>query len=322
MKYDSQISEIQKILPNAKNILVVLSREPSVDDLAAGLALFLSLEQAGKKAAIVTEGIIRVGHTNLFGVGQIQNTMPTASGGNLVITLGAVVAGGTVPALEKLDWHPDGNNLDLILHVLPGHKFEPTFITPKFEDGKFDLIFTIGVPALAQLGMIYSSHQDVFAGVPLVNIDNKPANGSFGQHNLLDPQASSISEMIISLLLGLQLPFEKDIATNILSGIFAATNNLQGTNTAADTFSAVAYALQVGGLKPTPFVQTPIPPGPVSAPTIPSSPGNIESFSVPPVVSSSPEERPVGEGVTSEEEIVTPGSDWLTPKIFKGGSIG
>ena len=36
------------------------------------------------------------------------------------------------------------------------------------------------------------------------------------------------------------------------------------------------------------------------------------------VVQPSPEERPAGERVISE----TPEPDWLTPKIFKGSSLG
>ena len=52
---------------------------------------------------------------------------------------------------------------------------------------------------------------------------------------------------------------------------------------------------------------------------------SVPEFTVPPVVSStgnqsqsSPEERPLEEGVVSE--TVEP--EWLTPKIFKGTSVG
>ncbi|MDO8498723.1 MAG: hypothetical protein Q7S44_02970, partial [bacterium] len=124
MKYDAQISGLTPALTGAQNILIALPSEVNVDLLASGLALYLSLEQAGKKAAIATEGIIRVEHTNLFGVGKISNTLPASQGGNFTISLGGVVgkdASGQsiVPALEKLDWAPQGLDLKLVFHVLP-----------------------------------------------------------------------------------------------------------------------------------------------------------------------------------------------------------
>lgn len=323
MKYDAQLSELQKVLPGAKNILIALSSQPAVDDLAAGLALFLSLTSAGKNVSIVSEGVIRVGHTNLFGIGQIQNKLPQTSGGNLVVSLGGVVSGGTVPALEKLDWYPQGSDLNLVFHVIPGQKFEPTHITPRFEGGSFDLIFVIGAQSLASLGSIYLGHEESFRNIPLANIDNKAGNGGFGTTNVVDPNASSASEIMTQVLTPLQLSFEGDIASNLLAGIFAATNNLQGTNTGADTYGAVALAMQMGGQRPQSAAQ-PTPeavsfgqafsqpqPAPVPVGSAPVPPVQPESASEP-----SPEEQPAG------EEVVTPENDWLTPKIFKGSSIG
>src|SRR3990172_12578464 len=141
MKYEAQLSEVIRLLPSVQNVVIALPAEADVDELAAGLALFLSLEQAGKKTSIITEGVIRVGHTNLFGVGQIQNKIPQAEGGNFTVTLGGIVASDkTVPSLQNLDWAPSGpqmQDLKLVFHVAPGQKFEPTFVTPTYEEGNF-----------------------------------------------------------------------------------------------------------------------------------------------------------------------------------------
>ncbi len=330
MKYDAQLSELQRVLPGAKNVLVAIHNNPSVDDLAAGLALFLSLTAAGKNVSIVSEGIIRVGHTNLFGVGQIQNKLPQSGAGNLVISLGGVVSNGTVPALEKLDWYPQGSDLNLVFHVIPGQKFEPTHLTPRFEGGAFDLIFVIGSENLSGLGSIYSGHEETFKNIPLANFDNRAGNNGFGTTNVVDPNASSVSEIITQVLTPLQLPFEGDIASNLLAGIFAATNNLQGNNTSADTFAAVSLAMQMGGQKPQPqavptpeavsFSQAfsqPMAPQPQPEPVVQQPTQSTLPLTQPEAEPQpSPEERPVG------EEVVTPENDWLTPKIFKGSSIG
>lgn len=347
MKYDSQLSEVIKLLPNSKNILISLPSDVTVDQLASGLALFLSLEQSGKTVSIVTEGVIKVGHTNLFGVGDVKDKLPEVKGGNLTITLGGIVAPDkTVPALKKLDWSPTGSemkDLKLVFHVVPGQKFEPTFITPSYEGEGFDLIFTIGLENLNSLGSIYSNNALVFSNSYIINIDNKSGNSQYGTSNVIDTSVSSLSEMVAQVLPILGLPFEGDIATNILSGIFSATSNLQGNNVGADTYTTVAQALQTGGKKPlmdvkpvqTEQAQSPKSVGfdlnqilnvPVAPVTPEASPDN---FPVPTIVSSgieqkidtplpSPEETPMGEGV----ETVNPEADWLTPKIFNTGKTG
>lgn len=358
MKYQTELAELVKLLPTTQNILIALPATASVDELAAGLALMLSLQQAGKEVSIVTEGVIRVGHTNLFGVGEIQSKVPEGKGGDYVITLGGVAATGpdgqgSVPSLEKLDYYTKGSDLHLVFKVLPGQKFEPTGVTPRYEGGGFGLIFILGATTLAELGGIYTANPQLFSGTHLVNIDNSQGNTRFGSTVLIDPAASSVSEMISQALSALGLPVNGDIATNILSGIFSATAGLQERNAGADTYEAVAAAIRVGGQRPAPGSATaqvsgttavPVP-APAAEPATPSQGIDFskifqapvstpaESFTVPPVVSSIPQltqsqsaaepGTPSGEEAVVGEEVVTPEEDWLTPKIFKGkGSIG
>ncbi len=331
MKYDAQLLEVGRLLPTASNILIALPTQIGIDMLSAGLALFLSLEQIGKKVAIATDGVVKVGHSHLYGVGQIQNKIPAGTGGNFTITLGGMVASDkTVPSLQSLDWAPSGaeqKDLKLTFHVNPGQKFEPSFVTPAYESSGFDLIFVIGAGNLTDLGSIYSGNAQSFAGAHIVNIGSKANNGQFGATNIVDDVASSLSEIVAQLFPGLQLPFEGDIATNILAGIFEATCNLQSGNVAADTYGVVSNMLRAGGQKPSSQQPAPIQSAPqqtpqpqgfdlskiFQAPVAPiAQPG---TFTMPPVVEPAfSEETPVGETA----ETVSPEDDWLTPKIYKG----
>ena len=254
MKYDGQLLEAGRILPTATSILIALPPSAGIDELASGLALYLALEQAGKKVAIATDGVIKVGHSHLFGIGQVQNKIPSGTGGNFTITLGGVVAPDkTVPSLQSLDWAPSGaeqKDLKLTFYVNAGQKFEPTFVTPAYDSSGFDLIFVIGTGNLANLGSIYSSNTQAFNGAHILNIDNKEGNEQFGASNAVDTSASSLSEILAQVLPGLQLPFEGDIATNLLAGIFEATCNLQSEKVTADTYGVVANLLKVGGQRP------------------------------------------------------------------------
>lgn len=255
-KYDSALTDLKNSLPQVKKVLVALSASLTIDSLAAGLALALSLKQSGKETSIVTADSIKVSHSNLYGVGQVEAELPKASGGNLTLTLeGVVAADGSVPSLEKLDWFPEGENLNLVFHVLPGQKFEPKRIVPKVSgSGGFDLAFVVGASALESLGSVYSLNKEILSGLRIVNIDNSGNNTKFGTLALVDPEAGTLSEMVAQVIQGLGLPFDSDSASNILAGIYESTQNLT-TNVKPDTFISVGVAMQSGGKAPSPTQQ-------------------------------------------------------------------
>ncbi len=349
MKYDTQLGDLKNQLNVAKNVLIVLPTQLNIDKLASGLALYLSLKQSGKQASIATEGTPLVAHSNLYGIGDVKNSLSIASSGgdNFIVTLDGVVdPNGQIPSLEKLDWYPEGANLNLVFHVLPGQKFEPKNVSSKFQggSGSFDLVFVLGTTSLNELGNLYAQNTQIFQNI--VNIDLNPANSNFGKVNVIDPNSSSLSEIISQVLPSLGLPIDMDIASNLLAGIYDATANLT-TNVKPDTFIAIGQAMQVGGKvpsatssQPQPIVQTQL--APVATP--PSSQGfdlrqvfqspvnpmpqPQESFTTPQVASipastPSAEERPTGEYATSASPETSPAPDWLTPKIYKGsGSVG
>lgn len=348
MKYDSQLLELKNLLPTAKSILIALPTNTSIDQLAAALSLFLTLQSSGKEATVVCDADIKVGQAHLFGIDHIQKNLPSTGGGNLTLTLEGVAASdNTIPALEKLDWFAENNNLNLVFHVLNGQTFQPARIVPKYQGSGFNIIFVIGAINLNALGNTYLQNQQAFSGTHVVNIDTQVANTSFGQTNILDTQVSSVCEIMVGLMTDLGYAFDGDCASNLLAGIFEATGNLANSKASADTFMAVANCLRAGGRKPNLSMSqqpaydwsTLMPVsstqpastlgGQGEAPNqpIPQAQSAVPDFAVPPVVNNatpsdqsqpSPEELPVGEGVTAE--TVEP--EWLTPKIFKGSSLG
>ena len=329
--YDNQLPELKDLLPTAKNILIPLPVGADTDKLAAGLSLFLLFNQQGKEVSIVCEDSMTVGQSHLFGIDHVSNKFPQTGGGNFVITLEDVVApNGTVPALQNLDWYPENNNLNLVFHVMPGQTFQPVKVTPHYQGSGLNLIFVIGAANLNSLGGLYSQNQNAFTGVHIVNVDNQ-GNTGFGATNVVDTNAPCLSEMIASIAPSLGLVIDADMATNLLAGIFASTSNLTSVKVSADTYLIVANLLKLGGKKPEVGTQTTaqVQQGLDLSALIPQQPAtrtNIESFTVPTVVSQepqsqnqpSPEERPFGEGTITE----TPEPDWLTPKVFKGTSLG
>ena len=353
MDYNTQLTNLKTLLPNARNVLIALPTSTDIDKLASGLALYLSLTQTGKNVSIVCEDTIKVAQAHLFAIDKVSQTLPQAASGDYILTLQAVAENGVVPSLEKLDYGVEGNNLNLVFKVLPGKVFQPQGMSSRYSGGGFEVVFVLGASTLASLGSIYQQNPQVFSSGHVVNIDNNQGNTNYGVTNLVEQNASSLSEMVTLTMNTLGLPLVEDISTNLLTGIFDATNNLTAPKVEADTYQAVSLALKNGGVKPgtqsQPIGQNvpqqtqqaqPVSQQPAAAVTPSSSAGpsfdlsalipQNEPFTVPPVVSNgqkeqaplsentpSPEERPAQEGIVSEAE-----PDWLTPKVFKGTSIG
>jgi hypothetical protein len=251
--YSVQLGDFPSKLALSKRILLALPKNLSVDSLASALAMALSLQKMGKTVSVVSEGTPLVSHSHLYGIGDVKNSVPTSGEGNFVIKLDGVVDPSgqmnTVPALEKLDWNPEGSALNLVFHVVPGQRFEPTNVSYGHETSGFDLIITVDADSLDELGQIYLKNAALFSKSTVINIDNDPSNSQFGNINIVDPQASSLSEMTVQILKQLEAEMDSDIASNLVAGIYSATHNLT-QNVNPDTFAAVATAMQAGGKLP------------------------------------------------------------------------
>ena len=318
MKYDNQITELKNLLPNVKNILIVLPSGADIDRLAAGLALYLCLFAASKKVSLACEDIMKVGQSHLFGIDRVQKSISGGESGNLILTLEGVTidSNGTVPALQNLDWYPEGNDkLNLVFHVVPGQTFQPSRIVPSYSNTGYDLIFVLGSATLSNLGTIYSNQTQIFSNVHIVNIDNGLSNTNFGQTNIVDSMASGVCEMVVDLIPSLGIALDGDSASNLIEGIFESTGSLTDPKVTADTFMAVVTCLRAGGKKPVSF-GAPTGQGLDLSGLIPSQ--SIPTTPSTPVIQ---EERPQGEGLASPESI-EPEPGWLTPKVFKGTSVG
>src|SRR3989344_1748551 len=104
-KYETQLAELKTQLASINSIAILLPSLISTDKLAAGLSLMLALKNVGKNVTLATDATPMVSNANLYGVGEVKNSLSLGGSNDLTLTLENVVAAdGTVPALEKLDW--------------------------------------------------------------------------------------------------------------------------------------------------------------------------------------------------------------------------
>lgn len=222
--------QLSSKLGSAQSVLVILPRSPNYDQVAAGLALFLSLGKSKKQVSIVSPQEMTVEFSSLVGVDRIK-TKP--EGRNLVVSFDYVE-----DAVEKVSYNIEGGKFNLT--VQPKNGFPPLSVENvqySYSGDQADLIFTINGGETEKENV-----------VPLTT------NG-----------AASISDKIANLISQLNLPIDADIATNLLLGIENATRGFSSPTTNADTFEATAFCLRAGGRRksmPSPAKPAPKTPSP------------------------------------------------------------
>jgi nanoRNase/pAp phosphatase (c-di-AMP/oligoRNAs hydrolase) len=233
------INEIQTLLTNAQEVLILTHETPSQDSLGASLALFLSLSASGKRGTVACPKPLTVEFGNLVGIDKINQNL---SSKNFIISLDYVEG-----AIEKVSYNITNDKFNLVIEPRVGAPpFSPERVHYSQDNANPGLIFVLDSANLEQLGKFYQDEKDLYSKVATVNIDYHPNNSHFGKINLIDPSASSTSEIITFLLQNLGLPLTEDIATNLLVGITVATNNFS-ESAGAGAFEAAAICLKAGG---------------------------------------------------------------------------
>lgn len=302
---NEDLQQIQNLVTSAHRVLVLTHKNPSIDTMASALSLFLALSKMGKDVVVAMESLPLVEVSNLVGIDQVKTTL---SGKNLQVTYKPYVLGDfeKVSYLENQGTMGE-NNDSFSLTITPREGFSPDPKNFRFSytGGTADLIITIEVLEPPQLGALYDGQ--LFAGIPVINIDNHDPNKDYGKFNLVEPDAASISEIVTFFLRAINAQIDADIAGNLYQGIAQASQNFQSQKVAAATFEAAAICLRAGAKNTASGQPTrqqnqnvPVTPGPRE---IPVSPDTKES---------------VQPGRSDEDSEVP--QDWTQPKSYRGTS--
>ena len=274
MEEFNQFSSIRESLATAQSIFIALPKNPNYDRVAASLALFLSLKKAGRKVSIASPQEMTVEFSSLVGVDKIKTK---SEGRNLKISFDYLE-----DSIEKVSYNIEGGKFNLVIQPKDG--FPPLSsdeVEYSYGEGQADLVLTIGVRSIEDLGFLYKDNRGLFDRAKVIDINIE--------------EEASLSEKITRLIADLRLPTDVDIASNLLGGIERATGNFSSPKTNAGTFEAAAFCLRLGARRITrkfPGPQRPKPKVPL-------------------------EPMPAGVSATKSPEE-PPSSDWLGPKIYKG----
>lgn len=279
---------IKTTFDNSKNILIAIKKNPSVDAVAAALALYAGFVKSGKQVTVACETNLTVEFGSLFSVNKITNSL---GGNNMIISFDY-----SEGAIDKVSYNVENNKFNLIIQPKEGQK--PPLkdkIDFSYSGASFDSIYTIDSDSFNDLGTIYTQEQKIYSEKPTINVNYKQNNPAFAQLNVQDFNSSSQSETAAKLLKSLGIDFDPDMSTNILTGIMTTTNNLQKAQFTPELFEIIAACLRSGGKMPQ---GVSIPQSVIQQPTI---------------------QQPAQQ--TPVQKPSSPSPDWLTPKIYKGSSL-
>jgi hypothetical protein len=232
---DQKLQVVDRI-KQANNILLTVKSDPTVDHLAACLGLTLALNKLGKHATAVFSGAIPPAIEFLQPERTIEKN--TDSLRDFIIALDKSKA-------DKLRYKVE----DRVVKI---------FITPyktsisdkdlEFSQGDFnvDVVLALGVHEQRDLDQAITAHGRILhdATVMSVNVLAGPALGSI---NWIDTSASSLSELAVELVDGLDKKLlDGQIATSFLTGIVAETARFSNEKTSPRTMSISAELMAVG----------------------------------------------------------------------------
>jgi nanoRNase/pAp phosphatase (c-di-AMP/oligoRNAs hydrolase) len=229
--------QIASKLKEANNVLVTVSTNPSVDQLAGAIGLTLLLNKMGKHATAVFSGQVPSTIEFLEPEKTIEKT--TDSLRDFIIALDKAKA-------DKLRYKVED-------------KLVKIFITPyrtslsekdlEFSQGDFnvDVVFALGVKQREQLDQAIIAHGRILHDATVISV-NTTNNGELGTLNLLENTASSLCEVVVSIIELMQSTnmLDGQMATAFLTGVVAETDRFRNAKTTPEAMSISSKLMQAG----------------------------------------------------------------------------
>ena len=230
-------NEVATKIAESKNVLIALSSDPSVDEMAAAIGLSLFLDKLGKRATAIYSGTTP---NALEFLKPEQTFEPTAD------TLQDFVVALNKDKADHLRYKMDGDYVKIYITPYKTRIAEDD-LEFSYGDYNVDLVLALDVSNGIDLDSALREHGRIMHDAVIVNITTGNP-GKFGEIEWSDKKASSISEMIAKLLYGTSSSDKigKEEATAFLTGIVAATNRFSNASTTPETMQIASRLMDSG----------------------------------------------------------------------------
>lgn len=223
-------------IAQANNVLVTVSANPSVDQLAAAIGLTLFLNKQGKHATAVFSGDVPSTLEFLQPEKTIEKN--TDSLRDFIISLDKAKA-------DKLRYKVEDKVVKIFITPYRTSISDKDF---DFSQGDFnvDVVMALGVHTKEELDQAIIAHGRILHDATVISINNA-VGGNLGTINWQDQQASSLCEMVVELADVIKADgFDAQMSTAFLTGIVAETQRFSNEKTTSRTMSLSAQLMAAG----------------------------------------------------------------------------
>ncbi|MBX4199312.1 hypothetical protein KW789_00235 [Candidatus Saccharibacteria bacterium] len=256
--------QVAERLKQATNILVTVSANPSVDQLASCIGLTLLLNKTGKHATAVFSG--KVPSTLEFL--QPEKTISKSADAlrDFIISLDKAKA-------DKLRYKVEDQFVRIYITPYKTNISEKDLV---FSEGDFNVeaVVALGVKDRSQLDAAITAHGRILHDATVISVNaGKGTTPGLGQINWQDPMASSLSEMVVSISesFGSNL-IDGQMATSFLTGIVAETERFSNPKTSPKVMTMSAQLMAAGANQQLIVSKLEPPPAPPPPPPKPAPP--------------------------------------------------
>lgn len=231
------IPSIVEKINEAQNILIALSSDPSVDEMAAAIGLSLFLDKLGKRATAIYSGKT----PNALEFLKPEETFES-----------------TTDALQDFVIALSKDKADHLRYKLDGD-FVKIYITPyrtrigeddlnfSYGDFNIDLVLALDVANGTDLDATLREHGRIMHDAVIINITNGDP-GKLGEIEWSDKSASSVSEMVAELAYSINndAKLGEEEATAFLTGIVAMTDRFSNAKTTPEAMKMSSRLMESG----------------------------------------------------------------------------
>ncbi|MFH0851407.1 MAG: bifunctional oligoribonuclease/PAP phosphatase NrnA [Candidatus Peregrinibacteria bacterium] len=237
-----ELSAATRAIEEHQRILVSCHSNVDPDALSGALACFELFRALGKDVTVVCPDSPPESLRFLPGFERVEKEL--ADSQNFIITVN--LSEGV--EVDKLRYTVEDNRVNIIVSPRNG-RIRPQQISLGEGEQRYDLIVVVDSADLPLLGSLYLEHVDLFAEVPVLNIDHHISNTRYGQLQLIDTTSASVTEVLYHWFTHVPNWREKitgDLATLLLTGLITDTRSFQNPNTTPRSLEVAAELLDLG----------------------------------------------------------------------------
>lgn len=181
--------KVESLLNESNNIAIIPAKYDGGDAFCAGVAIFHMLKEKDKNVSVVYPGKLPKDTEGLIKDEYLNKKLGER---NLLVSIDY-----SKTSASNVHYSTEDGVLHLKIGPVPADFDNNSNITSSVSGFNFDLVISIGAPAVEDLGSSYEKLDTTSKVSRILNIDNSSTNERYGFVNIVDQNATSLSLMVL-----------------------------------------------------------------------------------------------------------------------------